>query len=89
MVVRRVFATPASLTWEERDEALEREVVIEGSGSDFTVLGAELVGPGFEIELETGRTTLHDGAERDALHVARVLEMSIEAGSGKARNPSS
>ena len=35
------------------------------------------------------RHQIHDGAERDALHVARVLEMSIEAGSGKARNPSS
>jgi hypothetical protein len=25
------------------------------------------------------RHQIHDGAERDALHVARVLEMSVEA----------
>jgi FAD/FMN-containing dehydrogenase/Fe-S oxidoreductase len=35
------------------------------------------------------RHQIHDGSGRDALHVARVLEMSIEAASGTALNPSS
>jgi Fe-S oxidoreductase len=35
------------------------------------------------------RHQIHDGADREALHVARVLAMSVEAGSGGALNPSS
>jgi len=33
------------------------------------------------------RHQVHDGAERDALHVARVLAMSVDAGS-RAKNGS-
>jgi len=35
------------------------------------------------------RHQIHDGSDRDALHVARVLEMSLEAAGGEASNPSS
>ena len=35
------------------------------------------------------RHQIHDGAQRDALHVARVLAMSVEAGSARATSQTS
>jgi FAD/FMN-containing dehydrogenase/Fe-S oxidoreductase len=59
---------------------------------ELSLLPAVRKAPGDALIVADGtscRHQIHDGAGRDALHVARVLAMSLENASGDASNPSS
>ncbi len=59
---------------------------------ELSLLPAVRNAPGDALIVADGtscRHQIHDGADRDALHVATVLAMSLEAAGGKTSNPSS